>query len=181
MGNQPICGRIAHTLPHLSLLLRTLIKLTRSLRPHLGGKQSAIVTDTLPPWINPTAPLSANEGRALARLLTALTTKSVSAIHYSTNTGTSGVESSKAESLAKPFSRHAAYVLMAYIEVLNDPLCTLSLGMRRELEPGIFVLCEMIGEGSRDALMVSALDGNGKAIMKALWKEFEKQRYVGGG
>jgi hypothetical protein len=39
----------------------------------------------------------------------------------------------------------------------------------------------MINEHSRDAMMVSALDAGGKATMKALWKEYEKQRYVGKG
>jgi len=29
--------------------------------------------------------------------------------------------------------------------------------------------------------MVSALDAGGKSVMKVLWKEYEKQRYVGKG
>jgi hypothetical protein len=87
----------------------------------------------------------------------------------------------KAESLSKPFAKHAAYVVTAYIDAVNDPLCVMRADVRRELEPGLFSLCEMMGAHSRDAVMVSALDAGGKSVMKALWKEYEKQRYVGKG
>jgi hypothetical protein len=82
--------------------------------------------------------------------------------------------------VGKPFSKHAAYVLAAYIEALNDPLCVLSTEMRRELEPGLFTLCEIMGEHTRDALVVG-LGGSGKAALKLIWKEYEKRRYVGRG
>jgi hypothetical protein len=39
----------------------------------------------------------------------------------------------------------------------------------------------MLNEHTRDALMVSALDASGKAAMKNLWREYEKQRYTGKG
>jgi len=90
-------------------------------------------------------------------------------------------DSQKAESLAKPFSKHAAFVLKAYMDAMNDPLCVMPLGVRKELYPGLFSLCDMINEYSRDAMMVSALDAGGKATMKALWNEYEKQKYVGKG
>ncbi|KIK97656.1 hypothetical protein PAXRUDRAFT_135830 [Paxillus rubicundulus Ve08.2h10] len=167
---------VVHTLPHLSLVLRQLMMTTRSIRPQLGAKQSKIVTDTFPSWISSSQPLAADEGRALARLLTTLTTKTIPRTYTHPP-----IESQKAESLAKPFAKHAGYVLIAYIDALNDPLCVMTTEMRRELEPGLFALCEMVGEHSRDAVMMSALDSGGKAIMKALWKEYEKQRYVGRG
>ncbi|KAF8845403.1 hypothetical protein BDN67DRAFT_961740 [Paxillus ammoniavirescens] len=168
---------VVHTLPHLSLVLRQLMMITRSIRPQLGAKQSKIVTDTFPSWISSSQPLAADEGCALARLLTTLTAKTVPR----TYTHPPPTESQKAESLAKPFAKHAGYVLIAYIDALNDPLCVMTTEMRRELEPGLFALCEMVGEHSRDAVMMSALDSSGKTIMKALWKEYEKQRYVGKG
>ncbi|KIJ21465.1 hypothetical protein PAXINDRAFT_177946 [Paxillus involutus ATCC 200175] len=167
---------VVHTLPHLSLVLRQLMMITRSIRPQLGAKQSKIVTDTFPSWISSSQPLAADEGRALARLLTTLTTKTVPRAYTHPPT-----ESQKPESLAKPFAKHAGYVLIAYIDALNDPLCVMTTEMRRELETGLFALCEMVGEHSRDAVMMSALDSGGKTIMKALWKEYEKQRYVGKG
>jgi hypothetical protein len=112
----------------------------------------------------------------LARLLTGLTMKTVPRSYLS-----SGEESQKAESMARGFSKHAAYVIQAYVEVINDPLCVLPSDMRKALQPGLFALCEMTSDHSRDALMVSALDSGGKAVMKSLWKEYEKQRYVGKG
>ena len=72
-------------------------------------------------------------------------------------------------------------MLTAYVEAVNDPLCFVTSGIRKELQPGLFALCDMLGEHNRDAMMVSALDAGGKATMKVLWKEYEKQRYVGKG
>ncbi|OSD05999.1 hypothetical protein PYCCODRAFT_1431820 [Trametes coccinea BRFM310] len=166
---------VLNTLPHLGFVLRQLVFCLRSLRPQLGGRQSRMVMDTLPRWIAPSQPLGAQESKALARLLTTLTTKTMIRVHGA------AAETQKPESLVRPFSKHAAYVLTAYVEAVNDPLCFVSSGVRRELQPGLFALCDMLGEHNRDAMMVSALDTGGKATMKALWKEYEKQRYVGKG
>jgi hypothetical protein len=160
-------------LPHLVAILRELLLLTRSCRPQLGSKQTAMVMRVKPRWITVEEPLGSVEGRMLSRLLEALNVKTVIRSHTAN-------EVQKAESLAKPFSKHAAYVLAAYIEALNDPLCVLGMEMRRELEPGLFVLCEIMGEHARDALVVT-LDASGKATLKLIWKEYEKQRYVGRG
>jgi hypothetical protein len=121
-------------------------------------------------------PHGAEEAKVLGRLLESLTTKTTVRVLSSATS-----ETRKAESLAKPFSKHATYVLKAYIEAMNDPLCVLPLDVRKELQPGIFALCSMISEHSRDTLMISALDAGGKLTLKALWKEYEKQRYVGKG
>lgn len=161
-------------LPQLSMVLRQLIKAIRGVRPLLGVKQRRIVSDTLPRWINPVYPLGEAEARSLARLLTALTTKSLIR-SYGSNDG------QKAESLARPFARHAPYVLLAYIQLMNDPLSVLSITMRRELEPGLFALCNMMGEHGRDTLMAQSLDVGGKLLLKSLWKEFNNQKYVGRG
>lgn len=115
----------------------------------------------------------------LGRLLESLNAKTT--VRSFASSSAVAAEPQKAESLAKPFSKHAAYVLEAYIEAMNDPLCVLSLEVRKELQPGMFALCGMVSEHSRDALMVSALDTGGKATLKALWKDYEKQRYVGKG
>lgn len=166
---------VLNTLPHLGFVLRQLVSCLRSLRPQLGGKQSRLVMDTLPRWISAMQPLGSQESKTLARLLTTLTTKTMVRVHGA------AAETQKPESLVRPFSKHAAYVLTAYVEAVNDPLCFVSSGIRKELQPGLFALCEMLGEHVRDAMMVSALDTGGKATMKALWKEYEKQRYVGKG
>ncbi|RPD63168.1 hypothetical protein L227DRAFT_573006 [Lentinus tigrinus ALCF2SS1-6] len=166
---------VLNTLPHLGFVLRQLIACLRSLRPQLGAKQSRLVMDTLPRWIAPAHPLTSQESKALARLLTTLTTKTMVRVHGP------AADTHKPESLLRPFSKHAAYVLTAYIEVVNDPLCVVSSAIRKELQPGLFALCDMLGEHNRDAIMVSALDAGGKATMKVLWREYEKQRYVGKG
>ncbi|KZT21711.1 hypothetical protein NEOLEDRAFT_1099032 [Neolentinus lepideus HHB14362 ss-1] len=163
------------TLPHLGFILRQLIKTTRAIRPHLGGKQTTMVTDTLPMWINATQPLPVDASRALGRLLTSLGTKTVVRTHGA------APENQKAESLAKPFSKHATYVVQAYIETMNDPLCVMPSEVRKELYPGLFVLCDMMNDHNRDAMMASALDAGGKVTMKSSWKEYEKQKYVGKG
>jgi hypothetical protein len=156
------------------MLLRQLIAILRNPQPQLGGRQSKLVTDTLPLWVNATyMPLGAGEAKRLARLLSTLTTKSIPRTHTS--------QTQKAESLAKPFSKHAAHLLKAYVEAMNDPLCTLPLQIRKELEPGLFALCDMVTEHARDAMVVSALNSGENATLKLLWKEYEKQRYVGKG
>ncbi|KAI6028998.1 Urb2/Npa2 family-domain-containing protein [Pisolithus marmoratus] len=171
---------VVHTLPHLAFVLHRLLLIIRRMRPQLGAKQSKLVTGTLPSWVSPSQPLGVAESRTLSRLLTAFTVKTVPRTHTSQHTAIAA-ESHKAESLAKPFAKHVGHVLLAYIDSMNDPLCVLPPEMRRELEPGLFSLCEMLGEYNRDALMVSALDSGGKTITKSLWREYEKQRYVGRG
>jgi Urb2/Npa2 family len=145
----------------------------RGVRPLLGSKQYRFVADTFPRWINPINPLGEAEARSLSRLLTAFTTKSIVRSH-------SG-DTQKADSLARPFARHAPYVLLSYLQLMNDPLSVLSAGMRHELEPGLFALCAMMGENGRDTLMVQSLDIGGKAMLKSLWKEYDRQRYIGRG
>lgn len=167
---------VALTLPNLGLVLQQLMATIRRSRPQLGARQTAFVADTLPRWINLAFPIGPEETRALARLLETLTTKTT----IRTNTS-SALEFQRTESLARPFSKHAAYIVKAYIDAMNDPLCLLPAELRKELRPGLFALCSMLNEHSRDAMMVSAADAGGKAIMKNLWAEYEKQKYVGKG
>ncbi|KAI0314980.1 Urb2/Npa2 family-domain-containing protein [Amylostereum chailletii] len=164
---------VLNTLPHLCSVLRQLVFSLRSPRPLLGAKQHNIVSGSLPAWISGEGALGIDESKAFARLLTTLATKSVIRVHGP------NAELQKPESLARPLSKYVVYVLQAYIEALNDPLCVLSSGVRHEVQPGLFALCDMLNEHARDASMVSALDAGGKAAMKALWREYEKQRYVG--
>ncbi|KAG5648160.1 hypothetical protein DXG03_006114 [Asterophora parasitica] len=166
---------VTHTLPHFGSVLWQLLMSLRTVRLNLGAKQTALVTDTLPRWLNHKEPLGVEEVKALARLLETLTSKSM------VRNNASSVDVQKAESLAKPFSKHAAYVLKAYITAMNDPLCILPSVHRKELQRGLYALCSMVSDHSRDAMMVGALDAGGKTTMKALWKEYEKQRYVGKG
>ncbi|KAF7322796.1 Urb2 domain-containing protein [Mycena chlorophos] len=160
-------------LPNLGIVLQRLVTAIRRPRPLLGAKQAALVADLLPQWIDPATALSIDEAKGLARLLEALVIK--------TTVRAQSDASQKAESLSRPFSKHSAYVLKAYIDAMNDPLCFLPSDIRRELRPGLFALCSMISEHSRDALMMASLDSGGKMILKSLWAEYERQKYVGKG
>jgi len=162
-------------LPHLAVILQLLLFTMRSPRPNLGGKQTGVVASSLPKWINISQPLGVDEAKALARLLESLSTKTLVKVHTSSN------DPQKAESLAKPFSKHAAHVLKAYVQASNDSLCVLPIAVRKALQPGLFSLCGVTNDFSRDALMASISDAGEKAILKGLWKEYEKQRYVGKG
>ncbi|KZV77619.1 hypothetical protein PENSPDRAFT_621174 [Peniophora sp. CONT] len=166
---------VVNTLPHLCVILRLLITCLRGPRPNLGEKQRQVVADSLPAWVDLDHPLGAEESKALARLMTTLATKTIVRVHASSS------ESQKADSLSRPLSKHVAYVLQAYIAAVNDPLCVVPLPVRQELMPGLFVLCGMLNEHDRDALMVSGMDAAGKVTLKALWRDYEKQRYVGKG
>jgi len=132
--------------------------------------------NTQPRWVSHVRPLGGEEAKALGRVLESLTLK--------TTVGSSHRRHAiKAESLAKPFSKHAAYVLKAYVEAMNDPLCVVGKEVREGLkEPGIFAVCGMMSVYGRDALMVGGgLDVRGKGILKSVWKEWEGVRYVGKG
>ncbi|KAK0505923.1 Urb2/Npa2 family-domain-containing protein, partial [Armillaria luteobubalina] len=166
---------VVQTLSHLGYILRQLLMTMRRPRAQLGAKQSAMVAQSFPSWINPKQPLGSEEAKALSRLLESLATKSIVKVQ------SSSTEAQKAESLVGPFSKHAAYILTAHIDAVGDPLCVFPASIRKELEPGLFALCDMINEHSRDAIMLSSLDAGGKTMMKALWKEYEKQRYIGKG
>lgn len=166
---------ILPVLPLLGFTLHKLILVLRTLSPNLGVTQSKLVSDTLPRWVNAVDAMTAEESKALARLLTSLTTKTIIRTHTNPS-----MEVQKADSLARPFSKHAAHVLSAYMSALNDPLCVMSSAIRKELEPGLFALCEVMGEQNRDTLMVT-LNAGEKAVMKGLWRAYEKQRYVGKG
>ncbi|KAL1762421.1 Urb2/Npa2 family-domain-containing protein [Schizophyllum commune] len=169
------------TLPHLSLVLRQLLLALRRPRPQLGRRQFDALAKTFPSWIDPRNPLGAEEAAALARVLEALTTKTIPRTHKSGATNAGDASAAKATSLAPVFSRHSAPVLAAYADAANDPLCITPAEVRKALQPGLFALCGMLNEHTRDAMMVASLDAAGKVTMKALWREFERQRYVGKG
>lgn len=162
-------------LPHLSMVLQRLMALIRAVRPGLGAKQTRTVTNTFPFWVNSKEPLGILEVKVLSRLLVSLTTKTTVRLVGSAQ------GNQKMESLARPFGKHASYVLVAYVQAMNDPLCVVYAATRKELYPGLFALCEMLSDHDREAMMLCALDGGGRVTMKTLWNEYKKQKYVGQG
>lgn len=169
---------VASSLSHFALVAGRLCEILRAVRPELAARQRRSVTDTLPFWINPAQPLPPECAKALARLLTNLNAKTIVRTGPSSH---SDVSAAQAQSLAQPFSKHAPYVITTYIRALINPLSVMTPRIRQELEPGLFALCDMMGEHGRDTIMTAMLDDSGKIMMKLLWTEYEKQRYVGRG
>ncbi|KAG8932264.1 hypothetical protein FRC02_001404 [Tulasnella sp. 418] len=177
-------------LPHLAQVLTLSIKTLRTLRPGvlLGGKQSQLVANTLPWWISlehgdEHQQLNSESARHLGRVLSAIGAKSVvlDGGHRKQHEHSS---EATIQSLGKPFSKHAASVLMAYAITVSgsdsDMLTTLDRSTREGLEEGIYTLCSIVGEHGRDWVMEN-LNVDGKRIFKSLWSDYEKQRYVGRG
>lgn len=171
---------VVHLAPHLSSLLSQLVGCLRTVRPNLGGRQHRLLSNSLPGWLNVSSqPLGPNEAKALARLLTSLTAKTVPRVPAHLQSVPSNL---KADSLSGPLAKHAPYVLLAYIHLLTDLSSVVSPLMRRELAPGVGAVCEMVGERDRDAIMVGGgLDAGGKGVLKMVWNEWESRRYVGRG
>lgn len=181
---------VATTIPHLVVILRLLLDVLRRPRTQLGPRQLQMVADSLPWWINPTKPCGTEEARAVARILTALDAKTIPKVFSnkskdgnppSSVTPNAAISTQSNESLARPFSKHAPYVVKAYLAAETDVLCTYPLSLRRELEPGLLALCGMMNEHGRDALMAQSLNAGEMAAMKILWGAYEKQKYVGKG
>ncbi|SPO23757.1 uncharacterized protein UTRI_03727_B [Ustilago trichophora] len=171
-------------LPHLGSLLARLCTLFRRLRRthtstrsriEASGTQRRALRRDLPAWLDPelVTPLTAaHSARALSRLLSSLVVKNVSLKARSS-------ELAKAESLARPFSKHATYILVAYLKSLTAQNSIVPAEVRAELEVGMMTICEVIGQRQRDAAMDGLLDSAGKVLLKRIWGEFEKQRYRG--
>lgn len=173
-------------LPQVGLLLARLITLFRRLGRHASngeiqasGSQRRSLRRDLPAWLDPVlvTPLRAHhEARALSRLVSNVMAKSVSLKHRSSDAPGTAV---KAESLARPLSKHATYMLVAYLKSLTAQGSVVPADVRAELEVGMMTICEIMGHHQRDAAMSGLLDSAGKVLMKRIWSEFEKQRYKG--
>lgn len=162
-------------LPHLGIILQRLVTMVRAVRPGLGAKQARTVASSFPFWVNIREPLGIPEFKVLSRLLVSLTTKTT------VRPVGPAQENQKMESLSRPFGKHAPYVLVKYAQAMNDPLCVVYATTRKELYPGLFALCDLLSDHDREAMMLSALDGGEKAVMKTLWNDYKKQKYIGQG
>lgn len=174
---------VASNAPLLNSVLSLLLRCLRSPRPNLGGRQTRTIVDNTPLWLDVVNhPLGSVEARAMARLLTSLTVKTVPRRNTRADAEATQARPAKAASLAGPMARHVPYILLAYVRLLTDLDALISTTVRRDLEPGIGSLCEMIGEKDRDAIMIGGgLDGGGKGVLKMVWERWEESKYVGRG
>ncbi|KDN40697.1 hypothetical protein K437DRAFT_184689 [Tilletiaria anomala UBC 951] len=161
-----------------------MIHLLRAAIPRLGAAQLRTIQRSLPTWLDVEhLPLDETCARALARLLSAITARTIT---LAIRSRTAADSSDKVDSLAKPFARHAIHVLVAYVRALLSSPSSSALSatfvpstLQRALEPGLFALCDITNSHDRDAALVGMLDSAGKTIMKRLWSSWEAQRYKG--
>ncbi|KAG9011257.1 hypothetical protein FRB93_003058 [Tulasnella sp. JGI-2019a] len=203
---------LSNHLPNFTHILCLMMSSLRSLRDTLGSQKVVLGAKTvevarigLPWWISLNGghyELTDNDAKAFGRVLTTLTTKTVGREGFGgAGKGRRGVGkegSHKSESLAPVFSRHAAFVLIAYLKTITDSnssgssrsggaasagvglLTTLSRPTREALEEGVYTLCGLVGDHGRSWVLQS-LNADGRVVLKSLWAEYEKQRYAGMG
>ncbi|CAE6490687.1 unnamed protein product [Rhizoctonia solani] len=152
------------TLAQLAALLARLVRILRLRTSHaIGAPQRSVESQ---------ASLT-GKATELARLLVGLSTKTVVRLPGSNKPE----QATKAESLARPFARHAPYLLVAYAESAAD----MSTAVRNAMKPGLFALCVVCGTPARDMIMVTMLGAVEKEVFGALWREWEAQKYTGKG
>ncbi|KAL5640697.1 hypothetical protein ACGC1H_001247 [Rhizoctonia solani] len=152
------------TLAQLAALLARLICVLRLRTSHaIGAPQRSVESQAS----------LAGKATELARLLVGLSTKTVVRLPGSNKPE----QATKAESLARPFARHAPYLLVAYAESAAD----MSTTVRNALKPGLFAMCVMCGTPARDMIMVTMLGAVEKEVFGVLWREWEAQKYTGKG
>lgn len=98
------------------------------------------------------------------------------------------------QKLAGPLAKHAPAILVSYARAASDPWAGLSPAVRKELEPGLFALCEVVTAGGRadgrgrEGEGVGAPFGLGdvhgdaeREVWADVWRAWGKKRYVGRG
>lgn len=131
--------------------------------------------NTVIPWIRPV------HAKALTRLLVSLNTKSPT-LQHSKKRSDSARDDSNPTSLAGPLSKHAPFILIAFLRAATDNTAPLSSEMRRELTVGILEILGTMGKHEREALMRGFLTQSMEAertLLKQLWKDQERVRYKG--
>lgn len=214
-------------LPHVAIVLSQMPGLLRKPAPGLTGIQKSRVLETMPDWLadawnvgdvddldlandvegaadSSHEVLGESHAREFSRLLEGITAKTTSgrSRREAAAVGGHGGAAGKVDSLSRPFSKHAVYVILAYIHSLLDgsssgmaSLDGLGMGMgefagtsssyldrrvKRELLVGLCNLCGIIDESERDWVLVSdLLDEAGKSVFKEIWRSWERGRYKG--
>lgn len=202
-------------LPQLSILLTQLPRLfVRPLSTSLHSTQTRRLLTSYPLWLARTfvvaeasqttwlasgdaditltseGGLTQSDARYFARILDTITSKTTAMSRREAATANANLNSGKAggaESLSKPFSKHAIYVILAYINaVLTAGGASGSLRafipphVRNEMRQGLAALCQVINESERDWILATELlDDGGKNLLKDIWRQWDQQRYKG--
>ena len=136
--------------------------------------------------------LGTKHARTLTRLLVSLGTKTASSMHHgrpSTSASASASASAAASasasgpvSLTGPLSKHAPFLLVAFLRAATDTHAPLGPAVRQALTVGVLEVLGTLGKHEREALMRGFLGNHmeaERALLRALWKEHEKIRYKG--
>ncbi|WFD34398.1 hypothetical protein MCUN1_001237 [Malassezia cuniculi] len=167
-------------LPHLSQVLCSLVPLLASVsRRNAGDAVLRELLESTPCWSDPVArPLEASDAQSLGRLLSELPVKSTPLVAAAVAQKRRRLDGS-AQTLAGAMSKHAIYMLLAYVRCVTSISTTISQPLRHELHPGLMALCSMISSHERDAALKSLLDAPGQLVFKSIWADWERQRYRG--
>ncbi|WFC94295.1 hypothetical protein MBRA1_000924 [Malassezia brasiliensis] len=171
-------------LPQLTEVLCQLLPLLQSLqRSNVGRTQLHRLAAATPVWLDVAShPLGAGEARTLSRLYAEIPAKSTSIatiVAHKRRRVSTDEHAGTTESLARSMSKHAVYILVAYVRCVSQSGTTLATSVRQELQPGLYALCDLVSKFERDAVLKGMLDASGQIIFKALWSEWERQRYKG--
>ncbi|PKI85128.1 hypothetical protein MVES_000981 [Malassezia vespertilionis] len=172
-------------LPHLTALLSSLLlPLLSLLRSNTGRAPLRTLAETTPCWLDVvSSPLGLTEARSLSRLYTEISTKTTSIATMIASKKrkltSDAIQVGTTETLGRSMTKHAIYVLVAYVRLVAQRTSTIAAPLRQALLPGLFALCSIISEYERDAALKGMLDASGQAVFKSLWKEWEHERYKG--
>lgn len=163
----------------------------------LGRKAEREARETFPfwAWEGGAAGLGRAEAKAVSRLLSSLTTKTASterASHKRPAAGTATDAPTKPRdgstkdpalsSLAAPLSKHAPFLLLAYLRACVHPTAPVPSGVRQELQGGWYEVMDCLGKWEREALMKGFLgeaEGAERGVLRGMWKGWEGGRYRG--
>jgi len=139
-------------------------------------------TTPAPMWASSGTPWAkAHHAKALTRLLVSLNTKSATLQHHKKRSEASR-DDSNPTSLAGPLSKHAPFILVAFLRASTDNAAPLVPDVRKELTVGILEILGTMGKYEREALMRGFLTQSMEAertLLKQLWKDQERVRYKG--
>ncbi|GAA5879792.1 hypothetical protein JCM16303_004181 [Sporobolomyces ruberrimus] len=153
----------------------------------LGQRAEREARATFPAWVWQGGVKGVNQGEAAAvgRLLGSLTAKTTAIQHKNhkqQRTNEDGSSSTTTTSLTAPLSKHAPFLLLAYLRACVHPTCPIPSALRGELQGGWFEVMDSMGKWEREALMKGFLGEDEEAergVLRELWKNWEKERYRG--
>lgn len=148
----------------------------------LGQRAEREARATFPAWAwqGGVKGINKPEAAAVGRLLGSLTTKTTALQHK--NKHNSEEAPPKTTSLTAPLSKHAPFLLLAYLRACVHPTCPIPSTLRGELQGGWFEVMDSMGKWEREALMKGFLSEDEEAergVLRGLWKSWEKERYRG--